>query len=64
MGEGEGFSAYHRQSELDAENITALSRAVKFPTVGCSDGSSESGEGICPLLIVRRNRIVIQVRIV
>ena len=44
-GEGEGFSAYHRQPELYAENITALSRAVEFPTDGCSDGSSESGEG-------------------
>ena len=43
-GKGEGFSAYHRQPELDAENVTALSRAVEFPTVGSSDGSSESGE--------------------
>ena len=25
--------------------MTALSRAVQFPTVGCSDGSSDSGEG-------------------
>ena len=32
-GEGEGFFAYHRQPELDAEKVTALSRAVKFPTV-------------------------------
>ena len=43
-GEGDRFSAYHRQSELVAE-VTALSssllsRAVDFPTVGCSDGSS------------------------
>ena len=38
-GEGEGFSAYHRQPELDAEKVTDLSRAVEFPTVGCSDGS-------------------------
>ena len=37
-GENEGFSAYHRQPELDAEKVTALSRAVEFPTVGCSDG--------------------------
>ena len=44
-GECEGFSAYHRQPELDAEKVTALSRAVKFPTVGCSDGSSDSVEG-------------------
>ena len=44
-GEGEGFSAYHRQPELDAESVTGLSRAVEFPTVGCSDGSSDSGEG-------------------
>ena len=38
-GEGEGFSAYHRQPKLDAEKVTA-----EFPTVGCSDGSSDSGE--------------------
>ena len=43
-GEGEGFSAYYRQPELDAEKVTALSRAVEFPTVGCSDGSSDSGK--------------------
>ena len=43
-GEGEGFSAYHRQLELDAEKVTALSRVLEFPTVGCSDGSSDSGE--------------------
>ena len=24
--------------------MTGLSRAVEFPTVGCSDGSSDSGE--------------------
>ena len=42
--ESEGFSAYHRQPELDAEKVTALSIAVIFPTVGCSDGSSDSGE--------------------
>ena len=24
--------------------MTALSRAVEFPTVGCGDGSSDSGE--------------------
>ena len=40
----EGFSAYHRQPELDAENATALSRAVEFPTGDCSDSSSESGK--------------------
>ena len=39
-GEGEGFPAYHRQPELDAEKVTALSRAVELPTVGCSYGSS------------------------
>ena len=43
-GEGEEFSAYHRLPELDAEKVTALSRAVEFPTVGSSDGSSDSGE--------------------
>ena len=43
-GEGERFSAYHRQHELDAEKVTVLSRAVEFPIVGCSDGSSDSGE--------------------
>ena len=43
-GEGEGFFAYHRQPELDAEKVTALRRAVEFPTVGCSYWSSDSGE--------------------
>ena len=63
-GEGEGFSVYHRQPELDAEKVTALSRAVEFPTVGCSDGSCDSGECLWPLLMVRRNRIEIQVSII
>ena len=35
-GEGEGFSTYHRQPELDAEKVTVLSRAVEFPTVSDS----------------------------
>ena len=43
-GEGGGFSTYHRQPVLDAEKVTALSRAVEFPTVGCCGGSSDSGE--------------------
>ena len=42
--EGAGLAAYHRQPELDAEKMTSLSRAVEFPTVGYSDGSSDSGE--------------------
>ena len=43
-GEGEGFSSYHKQPVLDTEKVTALSRVVEFPTVGCSDGSSDSGD--------------------
>ena len=39
--EGERFSAYHGQPELDREEVTALSRAVQSPTVGCGDGSSD-----------------------
>ena len=60
----------HRQPELDAEKVTALSRAVEFPTVGCSDGSSDSGEVFMASTVgeeeqmVRRNRIVIQISII
>ena len=61
--EGEGFSAYHRQTELDAEKVTALSRAVEFPTVGSSDGSSDS-EVFMASTDGRRNRIEIQVSII
>ena len=56
-GEREGFSSYHRQPELDAEKVTALSRAVKFPSVGAV-------MVVWPLLMVRRNRIEIQVSII
>ena len=63
-GEGEGFSAYHRQPELDAEKVTALSSAVKFPTVGFSDGSSDCGEVFMASTDGEENRIVIQVSII
>ena len=61
-GEGEGFSSYHRQPELDAEKVTALSRAVEFPTVGAVMVVDKC---LWPLLMmVRRNRIEIQVSII
>ena len=59
-GEGEGFSSYHRQPELDAEKVTALSRAVEFPTVG----AVIVDKCLWPLLMVRRDRIEIQVSII
>ena len=59
-GEGEGFSSYHRQPELDAEKVTALSRAVEFPTVG----AVIVDKCLWPLLMVRRNRIEVQVSII
>ena len=71
-GEGEGFSSYHRQPELDAEKVTALSRAVEFPTVlsravefptvGAVMVAVIVDKCLWPLLMmVRRNRIEIQV---
>ena len=59
-GEGEGFSSYHRQPELDAEKVTALSRTVEFPTVG----AVIVDKCLWPLLMVRRNRIEVQVSII
>ena len=64
-GEGEGFSSYHRQPELDAEKVTALSRAVEFPTVGAVMVAVIVDKCLWPLLMmVRRNRIEIQVSII
>ena len=63
-GEGEGLSSYHRQPELDAEKVTALSRAVEFPTVGAVIVAVTVDKCLWPLLMVRRNRIEIQVSII
>ena len=53
-GEGEGFSSYHRQPELDAEKVTALSRAVEFPTVVAVMVAVLVDKCLWPLLMVRR----------
>ena len=68
-GEGEGFSSYHTQPELDAEKVTALSRAVEFPTVGAvmvavMESTVIVDKCLWPLLMVRRNRIEIRVSII
>ena len=53
-GVGEGFSSYHRQPELDAEKVTALSRAVEFPTVVAVMVAVLVDKCLWPLLMVRR----------
>ena len=64
-GEGEGFSSYHRQPGLYAEKVTAPSRAVEFPTVGAVMVAVIVDKCLWPLLMmVRRNRIEIQVSII
>ena len=63
-GEGEGFSSYHGQPELDAEKVTALSRAVELPTGGAVMVAVIVDKCLWPPLMVRRNRIEIQVSII
>ena len=63
-GECEGFSSYHRQPELDAKKVTALSRAVEFQTIGAEMVAVIADKCLWPLLMVRRNRIEIQVSVI
>ena len=63
-GEGEGFSSYYGQPELDAEKMTARSTAVELPTVGAVMVAVIVDKCLWPLLMVRRNRIEIQVSII
>ena len=59
-GEGEGFSVYQRQPEIE-EKVTALSTAVEFPTVVAVMVAVKVEKCLWPLLMVRRNKREIQV---